>query len=190
MIFVEGMGDILLPCAAAIVVPGLLVAVAGRQYGRGSAVVFAASVGVGLWMRASGLFTSSPQPLLVGLGFLVAAAAFLRGHRSTALIGSVITGAMAAWMWQPCVGIHLGEALTTATRDAAGAFVPLMAYALGLCWVVVGLALLARLRPFRRVLLGRGALNVSAASLGVLAVLAAAGWYEELVARLLQSSVQ
>ncbi len=187
MIFLEGLGDVLLPCAAAIVVPGVLVAVIGSQRALLTSTIYALTIGVMLWLRAGGFFAMPPRGWIVAGGFLAAIALFVLRWWWAPPVGAVVAGAAAAWMWQPCVGLHLGSALTMAGTDPWSAMLPLVAYGVGLSMVPVGLGLFVQTIGARWV----GKRPVwPAVGLGVLAVLAAGGWYEEAVARLVQVSVQ
>ncbi len=190
MIFLEGIGDVILPCAAAIVVPGILVALIGRRTALLASIVFAATVGVALWLRAAGFFTASPNGWVVAGGFLIAAGLFVSGWRRAPLPGAALVAAVAAWMWQPCVGIHLGSALTLATREPWAAMVPLIAYGIGLSMAPVAIGLLVQTFHSRSGHTRGSGVVWPAVGLVVLALLAAAGWYEEVVARLVQWSVQ
>lgn len=84
-----------------------------------------------------------------------------------------------AWAWRPCVGLELGEALTTLQTDPVGGFLGLAGFLIGV--VAVGLAVgygIGQITRRRRA--GDSAPKVSAVGVGPLGAAMLTGLYSGL----------
>lgn len=143
----EAAGSLLLPCSATLVVPGVLVAILGR--GRLDSTV-ALVVGLVGGSIAAVLWGLAPPDVVTGLALAAGGLAVARWGTATsprpralAAGGALVGGLAAGALWKPCVGEHLGTALTTGVRDPWSGVVPLAVYLLVLSVPVMVVGMLA-----------------------------------------------
>lgn len=189
MILLEGIRAVALPCTLAVLVPGLVVAVAGRLRATPT-LGFAAATALLVW--ATGLGLTAPAggvgqvaaALVLG-GGVVAAGRDLTWVRAA---GGAAAGVVSTLLWVPCVGRELGAALTAAPSDPWGQLVPLVRFGLGMVLPLLALVAVARLvdppDTWRR-----GAGHVGTAVGGVLVLLLLTGAWDDAVGELVRRTV-
>lgn len=193
--FLEGVEAIAQACTLVVLLPGLamvLVARRGRLTLAVSYTVFAALLmwaqAAGHWSLASRGWIVVPLGLLVAATFVAAQSAQQADQRR--LIGAgVIGGALAGWMWLPCVGTQLGDILNNATSQGPRTLALLIVYTVGALLPVLLLALLPHAVPASENILNHRAVEVIGMGFGVLyAVTVAIGRYDDLVGELYRIS--
>ncbi|MDA3040139.1 MAG: hypothetical protein O3C27_11550 [Actinomycetota bacterium] len=189
----EGLGAALLPCALALLVPGLAVAFAARQESTPAVAGFAAATLAASWVLLSGR-TERPSLALVTL--IIAASIFalvmpfLRRIDIVSGFGGALAGAAFAALWAPCPGPELSALLADLPTRSISGLALLAAYLIGLLAPLFLLAgvlhllpspVLFPVRPFM--------LMLGATVLGILALLVAVGLHDDLISRLATWSV-
>lgn len=193
----EGVRSVVLPCTIALILPGIVVVLAGvgRAVTVGSA--YLVSTAVVIWLRSVGWFVWDPM----GAGALVAAALVLAGvialwwgaregddpvRMAVAATGSAVTGLVAATIWLPCVGPELGDLLSRARAEPWSVALPLMAFVVGaLVPVIAAVAVVGLVGPQRNARLAPVGLVLGVS----LAVLIALGRHDDVAATLYRWSL-
>lgn len=128
---VEAGGAIALPCSATIVVTAILVALLGRGRAWTTAgLVLGTIVGAVVAVTWGWI----PPDVVVGVALAIGGGvvAWTSRAATTGMVvpaaGAALAGASAGWLWQPCVGEHLGTVLNVGIRDPWAAVVPLAAF--------------------------------------------------------------
>jgi cytochrome c biogenesis protein CcdA len=166
--FVEGLRSTVLPCSLTLIVPVVAVALAARRPTTATISAVLATLAA-MWVRAAGLV---PVPatrwvaVILALFALAMFGAWIRSDTRAYTWLAVIPGALAGWIWQPCVGRVLGDILQAAGERTPSSVLLLGAYALGVLIPAFAVAL-------ARVSLGdpprlRRALRVAGAAIGIL----------------------
>ncbi len=132
--FVEGLRSSVLPCSLTLIVPIAAVALASRK--RPVVAVTVATIGalVTMWIRAAGLVSGGRATAIVLAVLTIGVATWwlLPGSSPGAdALVALIPGALAGWLWQPCVGEVLGGILAAAGRRAVSSVPMLAAYSVG-----------------------------------------------------------
>lgn len=186
----EATGAIVVPCSATIVVTGVLLAPLTR--GRTSGLV-ALVTGTALGAVVAVAWGWVPAAPVIGLamvgGGLLAARSGPPGdvRAVAAAVGTGMAGAAAGWLWQPCVGEHLGVVLTTAVRRPWWAVLALVAYVVVLVVPALVVGMLAR-SPRLATRLGRGARTAAMLVVVALGLAVVVGLGDELTAALFRWS--
>lgn len=191
----EGVESITLWCSMVVLLPTVvlvLVAPAGRVWLVGAAISATSTM---MWARAGRLWefeTDGAVRVLVG-GAVVATfvLAFRRDRPAVPMsvaLGAV-SGAIAGWLWQPCVGEHLAEVLNRAETDRATSLIGMHAYVIGLSIPAILLAALPHAWPRANAVLAHRAVR----SAGLVAALVygatvTVGWYDDVVSELFRLS--
>lgn len=190
----EGIRSAVLPCSLALLLPASAVVLAARHHPLVALGGFSGAATLMMWLRATGFLALSTIPLgttLLGIVAVGAMAAFLARHAPNLLGTAGLAlgpGAMAGWIWQPCVGLALGRILDRAGSGSVLALAELTAYALGVVLPAAAIAL-------ARVALGdsespRRAVTVAGAALGIgIGILVVTGIHQEVVGWLARISV-
>lgn len=143
--FVEGLRSSVLPCSLTLIVPIVAVAVASRK--RPVVAVAVATIGaiVAMWARAAGL---APGGRWVGaiLALLTLAVVVVWWRwpglsPGPGLLIAFVPGAIAGWLWQPCVGTVLGGILESAGERTAASVFSMGSYAVGVLVPAFAIAL-------------------------------------------------
>lgn len=189
----EGFGAALLPCALALLVPGLAVLLAARQESTPAVAGFAVATLAASWVFLSGR-TERPSLALVTLTIAASIFAlvlpFLRRIDIVSGVGGALAGAAFASLWAPCPGPQLATLIAELPTRSASGLALLAAYLVGLLaplFFVTGVLhlipspMLFPVRPFMLVL--------GTSVLGILALLVAVGLHDDLIGRLATWSV-
>ena len=193
--FLEGVSAITMACTLVIGLPTLFLALAARTR---AAIVVAGSVvatALMMWARAAGHWDVANDGWMVVPIALAIAAAFAFAWRSErlpwfgALGVGVVGGAIAGWLWQPCVGEQLAKILNDA--DAAPfSTAPLMVvYTAGALLPVILLAALPHAWPAITERLTHRTVGLVGTGVGMLyALTVISGQYNDLVGELFRIS--
>ena len=193
--FLEGVDAITMACTLVIGLPTLFLALAARS--RAALVVAGSVVATALmmWARAADHWSLANDGWMVvpiATGIVAAFALAWRADRypaSAAVGAGVLGGAIAGWLWQPCVGEQLARILNDADSEpfttaplmvvyTAGALLPVMVFAaLPHAWPRIG--------PH---LTHRNVGLVGAAVGGLYALTVVSGQYNDLVGELFRIS--
>lgn len=135
-LFGEGIESILLPCSWIVVIPAVVMTIAGRHRTSLVMICLVAVSAFVAWLRFAGWWFAVPNGLTqVALGMLIiilsiAAWRFDRGVADAALSAAVATATV--WTWIPCVGPHLGDLLNESQSDPVNHIGGTLAFVLGL----------------------------------------------------------
>lgn len=184
----EGFGAALLPCALALLVPGVAVALAARQESTPAVAGFAAATLAGSWVLLSGR-TERPSLALVTLVIAAAIFAlvmpFLRRIDLVSGVGGALAGAAFAALWAPCPGPELATLITELPARSVSGLALLAAYLIGMLAPLFFLTGVLHLIPSPMLFPVRPFMLVFGASvLGILALLVAVGLHDDLISRL------
>lgn len=183
----EGIRDLSQACSLSLIVPGLAVVLSARNR-RGWVVggVLGATWFFA-WMKAAGWLPGTPDgvwSVVGGAAFVGAGLVSWRGASSVSGVGSgAVAGALATWLWAPCVGPQLAHILNGAPEAPFRQLVPMGMFVLGLSVPILFVALAPVAIPrLRRVLA-----PVATAGMFLVLVLGGAmaiGWYDDVVIQL------
>ena len=193
--FIEGLRVVTWACTLTLLVPGLalmLVARRCRATVAGYYVVGAAFLG---WAQAAGHWWVAARGMAVVIAGFVAAATYAAawkasGHSSPFATGAgLVGGALAGWMWRPCVGERLGDILNDAAGNGARSLGLLFVYLTGALLPVILLAVAAYALPVIGRALDWTPLAIIGAVIGVAyAITLATGQYDDLIGELYRIS--
>ena len=190
--FLEGVGSIGIACTLAALLPAVALVLVARRARLTVALAYLVGVTLLTWARASGHWYVE----LSGVVMFVASAAlvvgvFVLAYRakmpaSLAATGSgVVAGALAGWLWRPCVGPKLGEILNNTDTEAARTLGLMLVYMAGALLPAVLLAVLPHaLPPTKRFLDRLPVVAVGWAVGAAYAVTLATGRYDDLIGEL------
>ena len=190
--FLEGVGSIGIACTLAALVPAVAMVLVARKARLTVALAYLVGATLLTWARASGHWDVelSGSVMFVASAALVAGA-FVLAYRakrpaSLAATGSgVVAGAMAGWLWRPCVGPKLGEILNSTDTEAARTLGLMLVYMAGALLPAVLLAVLPHALPATKRALDRlPAVAVGGAVGAAYAVTLATGRYDDIVGEL------
>lgn len=190
--FLEGVGSIGVACTLAALVPAVALVLVARKARLTVALSYLLGVTLLTWARASGRWDVefSGAVMFLASAALVAGV-FVLGYRarrpaSPAAIGSgVVAGAVAGWLWRPCVGPKLGEILNNTDTEAARTLGLMLVYMAGALLPAVLLAVLPLALPATKRALDRlPAVAVGGVVGAAYAVVLATGRYDLLVGEL------
>jgi len=190
--FLEGVGSIGVACTLAALVPAVALVLVARKARLTVALCYLVGAALLTWAGASGHWNVELSGAVM---FLVSAAlvagVFVLAWRarrpaSLAATGSgVVAGAMAGWLWRPCVGPKLGEILNSTDTEAARTLGLMLVYMAGALLPAVLLAVLPHALPAARRFLDRPPVAVVGGAVGAAyAVTLATGRYDLVVGEL------
>lgn len=196
--FLEGVESITLLCSLIVLVPGLVLALTGAR-GRGWLVAgFVSGTATMMWARAGGLWTvdadGSARWWIAGAivlvhGLTLRSPRVLRIAHAGGVVVGAAAGAVAGWLWQPCVGEHLADALNRAESDRVAGLLGLHAYVFGLSIPLLVVAALPHAWPPTDRALHHRAVRIGAAVIaGGYGLTVAVGRYDALAEALFRFS--
>ena len=189
--FLEGVGSIGVACTLATLVPGMALVLVARKARLTVALFYALGATLLTWARAAGHWDVELSGAAVFVAAALAAGAFVLAYRakravSLSATGSgAVAGALAGWLWRPCVGPKLGAILNNADTEGARPLGPMLVYMLGALLPALLLAVLPHAVPSTKRFLDRLPLVVLGGAVGAAyAITLAAGRYDDLIGEL------
>ena len=186
--FLEGVGSIGVACTLAMLVPGVALVLVARKARLTVAMFYLLGATLLTWARAAGHWHVELSGPAVPVAAALAAGAFVlayRAKRAASLLASgsgVVAGALAGWLWRPCVGPKLGDILNNADTEAARTLGLMLVYMAGALLPALLLAVLPHALPGTRRFLDRLPVAILGGAVGAAyAVTLAAGRYDDLI---------
>lgn len=194
--FLEGVEAIAQACTLVVLLPGLAMVLVARRGRLTLAVCYTVFAAVLMWAQAAQHWSlASRGAIVVPLGVLVAATfaaarSAQRADQRRLIAAGVVGGALAGWMWLPCVGTQLGDILNNATTQGPRTLALMIVYTVGALLPVLLIALLSHAAPAGEKFLNHRAVEVVGLGFGALyAITVAIGRYDDLVGELYRISV-
>lgn len=189
--FLEGVGSIGVACTLAALVPAAALVLVARKARLTVALLYTLGAALLTWARAAGHWNVELTGVATWAAALLAAGAFVlawRAERPASLpaTGSgAMAGALAGWLWRPCVGPRLGDILNNVDTDGARTLGLMLVYMAGALLPTLLLAVLPHAFPATKRLLDRLGVAVAGAAVGAAyAVTLATGLYDDLIGEL------
>ena len=189
--FLEGVGSIGVACTLAALVPGVALVLVARKARLTVALSYALGATLLTWARAAGHWDVELSGAAVFVAAVLAAGAFVLAYRakrpaSLSATGSgVVAGALAGWLWRPCVGPKLGDILNNADTEGARTLGLMLVYIAGALLPALLLAVLPHAAPSAKRFLDRLPVAILGGAVGAAyATTLAAGRYDDLVGEL------
>ncbi len=189
--FLEGVGSIGIACTLAALAPAVALVLVARKARLTVALCYLVGVALLTWARAAGHWNVELRGAVMFVAAALVVGVFVMAYRakgpaSLAATGSgAVAGALAGWLWRPCVGPKLGEILNSTDTEAARTLSLMLVYMAGALLPAVLLAVLPHALPVTKRLLDRlPAVAVGGAVGAAYAVTLATGRYDDLVGEL------
>lgn len=189
--FLEGVESIGVACTLAALMPAIALVLVARKARLTVALLYLLGVTLLTWTRAAGHWDVELSGAAVYVAAVLAAGVFVLAYRaqrpvSLPAAGSgVVAGALAGWLWRPCVGPKLGEILNSTDTEAARTLGLMLVYMAGALLPAVLLAVLPHALPATKRVLDRlPAVAVGGAVGAAYAVTLATGRYDDLIGEL------
>ena len=189
--FLEGVGSIGVACTLAALVPGVALVLVARKARLTVALFYALGATLLTWARAAGYWHVELIGAAVFVAAALAAGAFVLAYRakraaSLSATGSgAVAGALAGWLWRPCVGPKLGEILNNTDTEGARTLDLMLVYMLGALLPALLLAVLPHAVPSAKRFLDRLPLVALGGAVGAAyAITLATGHYDDLIGEL------
>ena len=189
--FLEGVGSVGVACTLAALVPAVALVLVARKARLTVALSYALGAALLTWARAAGHWQVELSGAAVFVAAALAAGAFVLAYRakrppSLSATGSgVVAGALAGWLWRPCVGPKLGEILNSADPEGARTLGLILVYMLGALLPALLLAVLPHALPGAKRFLDRLPVAILGGAVGAAyAITLAAGRYDDLIGEL------
>ncbi len=193
--FIEGVEVVTWACTLTVLVPGLALVLVARRTRLTVAVYYVVGAALLAWAQAAGHWWVSARGVALVIAALLAAgtyaaAWFAPQHSSPYATGAgIVGGALAGWMWRPCVGSLLGDILNDATTDGPRTAGLMLIYMVGALLPVLLIAIAPYAVPvIGRALDRRPVAVVGAVVGGAYAVTLAIGRYDDLIGELYRIS--
>ena len=189
--FLEGVGAIGVACTLVMLVPAVALVLVARKARLAVALLYALGAALLTWARAAGHWDVELTGAAVPVAAVLVAGAFVlafraKGPASLSAAGAgVVAGALAGWLWRPCVGPKLGDILNTVDTEAARTLGMMLVYMLGALLPALLLAVLPHALPGTKRHLDHLLVAALGGAIGAAyAVTLAAGRYDDLVGEL------
>ena len=189
--FLEGVGSITIACTLATLVPGVALVLVARKARLTVALCYLLGATLLTWARAAGHWHVELSGAMVFVAAALVAGAFMLSYRakrpaSLSATGSgVLAGALAGWLWRPCVGPRLGDILNNADTGAVRTLGMMLVYMAGALLPAVLLAVLPHALPSSKPFLDRLPVVAVGGAVGAAyAVTLAVGRYDDLIGEL------
>lgn len=191
----EGIRVITWACTLTALVPGLALVLVARKARLTVALYYTAGAAFLAWAQAAGHWWVAARGAAVVIAGIVAAGTYAAawrapGHSSPLATGAgIVGGALAGWLWRPCVGERLGDILNDASTAGPRTLGLMAVYMVG---VLLPLLLIA-VAPYALPAIGRALdrlpFAIAGAAVGVAyAVALAIGQYDDLIGELYRIS--
>lgn len=193
--FTEGISVITWACTLPIVVPGLALVLVARRARLTVGLLHVTGVALMAWAPAAGYWRTDMGGLVVVVVAVLAAGTYLAawkapaGNSPLAAGGGFVGGAIASWLWRPCVGPRLGDILNDASTDELRTLALMGVYAAGALLPLLLLAVLPVAVPAVGRVLDRKPFAIAGAVVGgAYAIALAIGLYDDLIGELYRIS--
>ena len=191
----EGIGVITWACTVTALAPGLALVLVARRARLTVALYYIAGAALLAWAQAAGHWWVAAQGAAAVIAGFVAAGTYVAawrapGHSSTLATGAgVVGGALAGWLWRPCVGERLGDILNDASIAGPRTLGLMAVYMVGVLLPLLLIAITPYAVPAVGRLLDRLPFAVAGATVGAAyAVALAIGQYDDLIGELYRIS--
>ncbi|WP_419931711.1 hypothetical protein [Candidatus Poriferisodalis sp.] len=191
----EGIGVITWACTLTALVPGLALVLVARKARLTVALYYTAGAALLAWAQAAGYWWVAARGMAVVIAGFVAAGTYVAawrapGHSSPLATGAgVVGGALAGWLWRPCVGERLGDILNDASAAGPRTLGLMAVYMVGVLLPLIFLAVAPYALPAIGRALNRLPFALAGAAVGAAyAVALAIGQYDDLIGELYRIS--
>ena len=191
--FLEGVGSIGVACTLAALVPAVALVLVARKARLTVALCYLLGASLLTWARASGHWDVELSGVAMFAAAALVAGVFVLAYRaeraaSLSATGSgVVAGALAGWLWRPCVGPKLGEILNNNNTDteAARTLGKMLVYMAGALLPALLVAVAPHALPAAKRALDRLPAVILGGAIGVAyAITLATGRYDDLIGEL------
>lgn len=193
--FIEGLRVVTWACTLTVLVPGLALVLVARRCRATVAAYYVVGAAFLAWAQAAGHWWVAARGAAVVIAGIVAAGTYAAawkapGHSSPFATGAgLLGGALAGWMWRPCVGEHLGDILNDASTHGPRTLGLLLVYLTGALLPVMLIAVAAYAVPAIGRALDRLPFAVAGVAIGIAyAIALASGQYDDLIGELFRIS--
>ena len=191
----EGISVITWTCTLPIGIPGLALLLVARRARLTVGLLYVAGVALLAWAPAAGYWRTDMRGLVVVVVAVLAAGTYLAawkaptGNSSLATGSGFVGGAIAGWLWRPCVGARLGDILNQASTDELRTLALMGVYAAGALLPLLLLAVLPYAVPAVGRVLDRAPFAIAGAVVGgAYAITLAIGQYDDLIGEMYRIS--
>ena len=189
--FLEGVGAIGVACTLVMLVPAVALVLVARKARLTVALLYVVGAALLTWARAAGHWNVELSGAAVPVAAVLAAGVFViaylaKGPLSLSATGAgAAAGALAGWLWRPCVGPKLGEILDNTETEAARTLGLMLVYMAGALLPALLLAVLPPAVPATKRFLDRLPVAAVGGAVGAAyAITLATGRYDDLVGEL------
>ena len=189
--FLEGVGAIGVACTLVMLVPAVALVLVARQARLTVALFYVMGAALLTWARAAGHWDVELTGAAVPVAAVLAAGVFVIAYLAkgplslSATEAGAVAGALAGWLWQPCVGPKLGEILNNTGTEAARTLGLMLVYMVGALLPALLLAVLPHALPATKRFLDRLPVAAVGGAVGAAyAITLATGRYDDLVGEL------
>ena len=191
----EGIGVITWACTLTALVPGLALVLVARRARLTVALYYIAGAAFLAWAQAAGHWWVAARGTAVLIAGFVAAGTYAAawrapGHSSPLATGAgLVGGALAGWLWRPCVGEFLGDILNDASTAGPRTLGLMFIYMVGVLLPLLLIATAPYAVPAVGRVLDRLPFAIAGAAVGAIyAVALAIGQYDDLIGELYRIS--
>ena len=191
----EGIGVITWACTLTALVPGLALVLVARRARLTVALYYIAGAAFLAWAQAAGHWWVAARGTAVLIAGFVAAGTYAAawrapGHSSPLATGAgLVGGALAGWLWRPCVGEFLGDILNDASTAGPRTLGLMFIYMVGVLLPLLLIAIAPHAVPAVGRVLDRLPFAIAGATVGAAyAVALAIGQYDDLIGELYRIS--
>lgn len=191
----EGIRVITWACTLTALVPGLALVLVARRARLTVALYYTAGAAFLAWAQAAGHWWVAARGAAVVIAGIVAAGTYVAawrapGHSSPLATGAgLVGGALAGWLWRPCVGERLGDILNDASTAGPRTLALMAVYMVGVLLPLLLIAIAPYAVPGVGRLLDRLPFAIAGAAVGAAyAVALAIGQYDDLIGELYRIS--
>ena len=191
----EGIGVITWACTLTALVPGLALVLVARRARLTVALYYIAGAAFLAWAQAAGHWWVAARGTAVLIAGFVAAGTYAAawrapGHSSPLATGAgLVGGALAGWLWRPCVGEFLGDILNDASTAGPRTLGLMFIYMVGVLLPLLLIATAPYAVPAVGRVLDRLPFAIAGTAVGAIyAVALAIGQYDDLIGELYRIS--
>ena len=189
--FLEGVGAIGVACTLVMLVPAVALVLVARKARLTVALFYALGATLLTWARTAGHWQVELSGAAEPVAAVLVVGAFVLAYRAKGLASlsatgaGVVAGALAGWLWRPCVGPRLGDILNTVDTEGARTLGMMLVYMLGALLPALLLAVLPHALPSTKRFLDRLPVVVVGGAIGTAyAITLATGRYDDLIGEL------